>query len=309
MRTTYGLVLVLAAVLLAAAAMSAAPPTRLMDWPDLLARPRPLATETIRWGPGRAQFAQIWLPAGPGPYPVVLMIHGGCWQSKIAGLSIMDWAAEDLRRRGLAVWNIEYRGIDEPGGGWPGTFVDAAGGADALRDHAAQYNLDLSRIVAFGHSAGGHLALWLAGRPRLARSSPLWSAKPLAIAAVVSSGGLPDLEADRAAKDAACGLKAVDRLVGEATTERPDVFADTSPARLLPLHVEQWIAVSDQDPVSPPWLARDWADKVKTAGDRVEMTVFPNSGHAELIAPGTAAWSAEVKMIWLLVKRPGAGPR
>ena len=308
MRPTHGLVLFLAVGLLAAAAMSAAPPTRLMDWPDLLSRPRPKATETIRWGPGRAQFAQLWLPVGPGPHPVVLMIHGGCWQSKIANLSIMDWAAEDLRRRGLAVWNIEYRGIDEPGGGWPGTFVDAAGSADALRDNARRYNLEVSRIVAFGHSAGGHLALWLAGRPRLARSSPLWSARPLTIAAVVSSGGLPDLEADRAAKDAACGAKAVDRLVGEPSAERPDVFADTSPARLLPLAVEQWIAVSDQDPVSPPWLARDWADKVKSAGDRVEMTVFPRSGHAELIAPGLAAWSAEAKMIERLVSGTAARP-
>ena len=77
----------------------------------------------------------------------------------------MNWIADDLRRRGIAVWNIDYRGVDRPGGGYPGTFLDAAAAADALRDHAARYNLDLSRVVAIGHSAGGHLALWLAARP------------------------------------------------------------------------------------------------------------------------------------------------
>ena len=91
------------------------------------------------------------------------MVHGGCWQTEIADRRIMNWIADDLRRRGIAVWNIDYRGVDRAGGGYPGTFQDAAAAADALRDHAARYNLDLSRLVATGHSAGGHLALWLAG--------------------------------------------------------------------------------------------------------------------------------------------------
>ena len=106
----------------------------------------------------------------------------------------MDWAAADLQRRGIAVWNIDYRGVDRPGGGYPGTFLDAAAAADALAAHARALHLDTRRVVAVGHSAGGHLALWLAGRRHIPASSPLHSAHPLPIASVVSLGGLPDLE-------------------------------------------------------------------------------------------------------------------
>jgi acetyl esterase/lipase len=141
----------------------------LMTWPDLLERPRPEPTATIAYGEDSLQVADLWLPEGGGLHPVVLMVHGGCWQTEIADRRIMNWIADDLRRRGIAVWNIEYRGVDRPGGGYPGTFVDAAQAADAIRVHAARHRLDLSRLVAVGHSAGGHLALWLAARPAALR--------------------------------------------------------------------------------------------------------------------------------------------
>jgi acetyl esterase/lipase len=273
-----------------------------MNWPDLLGRPPLLATRHIAYGDKRAQFAELWLPDGPGPHPVVLMVHGGCWQSKIAGLSIMNWAAEDLRRRGIAVWNIEYRGVDEPGGGYPGTFADAAGAADALRSQAHVHGLDTGRIVAFGHSAGGHLAMWLAARPRLPRSSPLWSGDPLPIHAVVSAGGLPDLAADRAATDAACGPAVIDRLTGAPTPARPDVYADTSPAARLPIGVRQEIVNGALDTVAPPWLGRDYARKARAAGDGATLTVIDAAGHVELIAPGAEAWRREVAIIEHLLR-------
>src|SRR5688500_17760395 len=153
----------------------------LMAWPDLLERPRPAPTATLHYGEDPLQVADLWLPEGDGPHPTVLMVHGGCWQSDIADRSIMNWIADDLRRRGLAVWNIDYRGVDRAGGGYPGTFLDAAAAADALRDHASRYRLDLNRLVAAGHSAGGHLALWLAARPRLPHDSPLRTGDPIAI--------------------------------------------------------------------------------------------------------------------------------
>src|ERR1700741_3340805 len=112
---------------------------RLMTWPDLLERPRPAPSATIPYGSDPLQVADLWLPPGAGPHPVVLMVHGGCWQTEIADRSIMNWIADDLRRRGIAVWNIDYRGVDRPGGGYPGTFQDAAAAADALRAHAAEH--------------------------------------------------------------------------------------------------------------------------------------------------------------------------
>src|SRR5580693_2503304 len=105
----------------------------LMGWPDLLGRPLPVATQKIAYGSDPLQFAELWLPDGPGPHPLVVMAHGGCWDSRVAKASIMNYLAEDLRRRGVAVWNLEYRGVDRPGGGYPGTFLDVADGADAVR--------------------------------------------------------------------------------------------------------------------------------------------------------------------------------
>ncbi|MDP8994607.1 MAG: alpha/beta hydrolase, partial [Pseudomonadota bacterium] len=152
-----------------------------MAWPDLTGRPRPEPSATIRYGADSMQVVDLWLPEGEGPHPTVLMVHGGCWQSEVADRRLMDWAADDLRRRGVAVWNIDYRGVDRSGGGYPGTFLDAAAAADELRSHARRYNLDLSRLVAVGHSAGSHLALWLAARPRLPKQSVLRSADQLRI--------------------------------------------------------------------------------------------------------------------------------
>src|SRR3546814_9219193 len=123
----------------------------------------------------------VWRPAGAGPFKTVLMVHGGCWQTAVADRSLMDWIAADLRDAGYAVWNIDYRGVDRDGGGYPGTFLDAARAADALRDHAGRFGLNTRRIVAVGHSAGAHLALWLTARPKLPETSPLAGGDPLRI--------------------------------------------------------------------------------------------------------------------------------
>src|SRR3954469_15174706 len=184
---------------------------KLMTWPDLLERKRPEPDTSIRYGDQINQSVDLWFPVAPSLRPVVLMVHGGCWQSDIADRRIMNWIADDLRRRGIAVWNVEYRGVDRDGGGYPGTFQDIAAAADAMRVHAGRYRLDLSHLVAVGHSAGGHLALWLAGRPRLPSGSPLRSPNPLAIHAVVSLGGLPDLE-EAARSENGCGNEVIARL-------------------------------------------------------------------------------------------------
>ena len=143
-----------------------------MTWADLTSRPRPAPQATIAYGADDYQKVDVWLPGGPGPFPVVLMVHGGCWTTSIADRSLMDWAADDLRKAGYAVWNIDYRGVDRPGGGYPGTFQDVAAAADLLRANAAKYQLDLGHVVAVGHSAGGHLALWLAGAAETSRIQP-----------------------------------------------------------------------------------------------------------------------------------------
>ena len=265
----------------------------LMDWPALLGRPLPAASERIAYGPLPEQVVDRWLPAGKGPFPVVLMVHGGCWLTAVAGLSIMNYAAEDLRRRGIAVWNIEYRGVDRPGGGYPGTFADVAAGADALTKVAAEHDLKLDTVVALGHSAGGHFVLWLATRSRLPAGSPLKSAHPLPIAGVVSLGGLPDLEPEAA--QGVCGHGTIERLVGVASPARPNVYADTSPAELGVGPEPQVQINGDQDAIAPPAFAHAYAAKM--SGARLTTIVMPATGHVELIAPGTAAWTQVVESL------------
>ncbi len=262
----------------------------------LQSRPLPKPSAHIAYGGLPEQFAELWLPKGTGPFPLVLMIHGGCWQTNVATLKLMNYAAEDLRQRGIAVWNIEYRGIDRPGGGYPGTFGDVAQAADALRDTAKTYDLTLDNIVAVGHSAGGHLALWLAARPRLPAGSVLFVADPLPIATAVSLGGLPNLEMAHAVRNA-CGPSVIERLTGLSSSARPDIYAETSVDRLLPIGARQIVLSGREDPLVPPGFGAFYAAQAKKAGDAVSETVIPNAGHFDLIAPGTAAWEQEVAII------------
>jgi acetyl esterase/lipase len=271
------------------AAIPAAP--ALMNWPDLLDRPRPRATYTLPVAGGLA--ADLWLPAGNGPFPVVLMIHGGCWQKHIADRTIMNYAAEALRAQGFAVWNIEYRGIDEVGGGYPGTFLDVANAADALRNVAPRYRLDLNRVAGFGHSAGGHLVAWLAARGKLPQTSPLHSDTPLPLRGIVMAGGLPDLHT----APQGCGGNSVPSLIGPQTATHPDIYADTSPADLLPFNIPQVSVNGDGDPVSTPAMAQAYTQRATTAGDHARVIVVPHAGHVEEITPRTPIFAREVEAL------------
>ena len=285
----------LAAIALSLPAMAAA--FTPLTWPDLTSRPRPSPDATIAYGPDPMQKVDVWRPAGKGPFPVVLMVHGGCWTTGIADRSLMDWIADDLRRDGIAVWNIDYRGVDRAGGGYPGTFRDAGAAADLLAKDAATYHLDPRRIVAVGHSAGGHLALWLAARRKLPRDSVLHAPHPIRIAHVVSLGGLPDLEATAASPDNGCGTAVVAKLVGTPTAAHPDVYADTSVPRLLPLHVPQDLVNGREDRIIPYRMATDYVARATKAGDHAALHTVPGTGHVELIAPETAAWAETKRLI------------
>lgn len=269
---------------------------RLMTWPDLLERPRPAPSATISYGDDPLQVVDVWIPEGQGPHRTVLMVHGGCWQTEIADRTIMNWIADDLRHRGFAVWNIDYRGVDRDGGGYPGTFLDAAAAADALRDHADRYDLDISRLVAVGHSAGGHLALWLAGRPRLPADSPLRTASPLPIPTVISLGGLPDLEEAARPPGSGCGTEVIAQLTGGR-------FQNTSVPRLAPLGSRQVLINGLQDRIIPTAYAEGYAAQMRAAGDRVEVRMIDATGHVELIAPESAAWAAAVEEIGRMLAR------
>lgn len=264
-----------------------------MTYADFQQLEQPASPQAIAYGDDPLQHVNLWLPESNGPHPVVVLIHGGCWQSSIAKADIMNRMADAFVRRGIAVWNVEYRGVDVAGGGYPGTFQDVAAAADLLESKAGELGLDASRAVAVGHSAGGHLALWLAGRSRIGEESPLYGSGTLPLRAVVSIGGLPDLEKARVEASGACGAETIDRLIG-ADREKP--FSDTSPVELLPLGRKQIMISGDADVIAPPTFAESYANKAKASGDETRIITVPAQGHFELITPGTKAGDMVIDM-------------
>ena len=298
-----------ASILLGAAAIAAAPSrarAEPMSYGQFQKLEQPRATLRIAYGRDPNQFGELWLPKGQGPFPAVVMIHGGCWTASVAGLGIMNLAAQDLALRGVAVWNIEYRRVDQPGGGYPGTFQDVAAAVDRLRAIARKHRLKLDRLVAVGHSAGGHLALWAAARPRLPMTSPLRTGDPLPIQAVVSVAGLADLQALQAPGSHGCGPEPIHPLIGETGRARRNVFADTSPAPLEPFRARQLSIHGELDRIAPVAVGRAFTDKARAAGADAELVVEAGAGHFELITPGTPAWDDIARRIEAMAKAPGA---
>jgi acetyl esterase/lipase len=264
-----------------------------MGWEELTGRSLPAPDRTVRYADHEAGVADLWLPEGMGPHPSVLMIHGGCWQKSIADRTLMNYVADDLRRHGVAVFNIEYRGVDEEGGGYPGTFADVAAAEEYLLAHAGDLKIDPARIVGFGHSAGGHLIAWLSARHNLPRDHELSPGRPAPLLAAVISGGLADLVASEPLTLPSCLSAVRSSLIDE---ERPDPYADTSPARLQPAGPMQISVHSDRDKIAPPLLGEGFTRLVQDAGGAARYIEVPG-GHVELIAPGTEAWKVQRELI------------
>lgn len=250
---------------------------------------------TSNYGSGPRQFGELRLPAGKGPHPVAVVIHGGCW-GEFADLGIMSNFAARLAEEGLAAWNIEYRRVHEPGGEWPATFLDTGAAIDHLRVLAKKHSLDLTRVVVTGHSAGGHLALWAAGRHRIRDGSPLRTADPLRIKAAVSIAGPPDMAAFSEYGQKVCGERHW-KAMGGKPGEVPDHYRDGSPAALLPLGVPQTLLYGAKDRAIPPSLFASYTDAAKKGGQRVEVKIFEESGHFELLMPGRPEFEQTVAAI------------
>jgi len=128
---------------------------RLMTPQELTAVPARPADMRVEYGPDSNQFGELRLPAGSGPHPVVALIHGGCFKAAYASLRDLAPTGDALKAQGIATWNVEYRRLGQPGGGWPGTYQDVGHAVDQLRALAETYRPDLNRVVIVGHSAGG----------------------------------------------------------------------------------------------------------------------------------------------------------
>jgi acetyl esterase/lipase len=232
----------------------------------------------------RTQVGELSLPAGPGPHPVVVLLHGGFWHA-MYGRGLMSKLAADLAAKGVVAWNLDYRGIGGEGG-WPATFDDVAAGIDALE---AIPGLDLTRVTAVGHSAGGQLALWAAARPGLPAGVP-GSAPAVIVTAAVALAGVVDLvDADRRG----IGGGAVAQLLGGRSQQVAERYRLASPIERLQLLVH---GVRDRH--VPADMSERYAEAAQAAGDPVDLAVRHDVGHMDLIEPRSPGWSVTVD--WLL---------
>lgn len=250
------------------------------------------------YGRRRSQVGELFLPEAGGPWPVAVVVHGGFWRAGY-GRRLMDALCTDLAGRGWAAWNLEYRRLGLlAGGGWPATFLDVAAGIDHLGELAERdLSLDLSCVVAIGHSAGGHLALWAAARTRLPEAAPGGSPR-VRVTHAVSQAGVADL-----AEAARLGLGGgvVRRLLGGMPDKRLERYSVASPAELLPLGVPQLLVHGGRDGTVPAEMSRRYVERALGAGDPVELVVLSDDGHFEHLDPGSEAWGAVIR--WLEANR------
>ena len=253
---------------------------------DVVAMESPASQLRLPYGDHPLQFGHLRLPEGDGPHPTIIFIHGGCWLSvyEIGHVGLME---EAVAAAGYAVWSLEYRRVGDEGGGWPGTFLDIAQGVDALADLAIEHSLDLNRVIASGHSAGGQLALWAAARPQIPRSSELYSARPLPIHGVLALAPAADLETLQS-RSSRGGV--VDGLMGGSPEAVPERYDAASPMRLTAAEVPQRIVIGALDRAWAPGGRAYFQRASAMDGARVVLTEAPESGHFEMVVPATSTW-------------------
>lgn len=265
--------------------------------------PETPADRRIQYGDGPLRFGDLRLPDAdrPGGHPVVVLVHGGVWQSKWTHDHAQPLAAA-FADAGFAVWTLEYRRLGNEGGGWPGTFADVAAGLDHLRDLADDYPLDLDRVVTVGHSAGGHLAAWLAARHRIPEGAALHAPDPLPVRGTVSLAGALDLERyDELKPDV------IPELLGfrdDDDAEPAARYATASPRHLLPLGVPQEVIVGSEDGEHLREIADAYVDAATDAGDDVRFTRLEGANHFDVIDPDGPAWPLVRDRVRSLVAEP-----
>jgi len=244
-----------------------------------LRRPRQL-----RYGEHSHQVCDLHLPVGRGPHPVAVVLHGGYWQAPYTKL-IMRPLCVDLAARGYAAVNVEYRRLGRDGGGWPQTFDDVAAAIDLLAGEGGD-GLDLDRVTLLGHSAGGQLALWAAGRRQLPVGSP---------------GAIPRVDAGRVlalapVSDLVRAGRVAVHLLGGTPAEVPDRWAQADPLRRLPLHLPVALVHGARDATVGIERSREYATAAAAAGSPVTL-IETQGDHRALIDPTTASWHEATR--WL----------
>lgn len=262
---------------------------------DILSATPPAADHRIHYGAGEFQFGDLWLPkvqAGKAA-PLVVFLHGGWWLSQF-DLNHAGFLCKALRERGYAVWSIEYRRVGN-GGGWPATFQDVAAGMDHVAVLAKTYPVDAARVIAMGHSAGGHLAFWLAGRQHIHADSAIYSVPGVQVRGVIALAGVVDL---RLAIDLSGWLEFahckeyIANFMGGMPEEFRSRYEAGSPGDLLPLNVPQILLQGTEDDQIPPQLPSRYAERARKVGDTVTVHALNGVSHLDMVDPESWAFAA-----------------
>jgi acetyl esterase/lipase len=254
---------------------------------DIHALPFTPPTLLEAYGKDPLEKGELRVPAGKGPFPVAVVIHGGCWTKGFDTTKGTAPIASALTAKGIATWNIEYRQIGDPGGGWPGSFQDWGAATDHLRALAKRYPLDLKRVIVVGHSAGAHAALWVAARGSLPKDSPLYTANPLKIMSAVAIDGPGDLAPFVGFDEQICHAPVITNLIGGKPADQPQRYHDGSPLRLLPIGSRQYLVSSA---VLSPEAAESYAATATKAGDKASVLKI-DGDHFNIVAPGEPQWA------------------
>jgi acetyl esterase/lipase len=265
--------------------------------------PTTLPDARILYDENPLTYGDIRLPAdagdGDGKYPLVVLLHGGAWESSYT-LEYMGQLAESLTNAGVATWNLEYRRLNNPGGGYPGTFLDVANGIDHVVQLAEDYPIDLDRVVLMGHSSGGHLATWAAGRKSIPKDSEFYTENPLRVSGVIDLAGVLDLEyAYQAGRDD------IMHILDAADDKELSAKAPTaSSINLLPMGVPQTLIIGSED---NPWRLESQERYRATGndgGDVIDLVTLDGANHFDVVDPCSPAWTPIVSAVFKYVDEP-----
>jgi len=261
------------------------------DQPAAMPDPSGYTVRRHYYGEDDIQYGELYLPVVDRRPGTVVVIHGGFWKARYGA----EWGAPlaaDLAVRGWAAWNLEYRRVGN-GGGWPATLADVAAGIDALTEVAELAgDTDLSRVVAIGHSAGGQLATWAAGRPALPDGA-VGAAPKVPLTAVIAQAAVLDLA--RAAADR-LGDGAVAALLGGLPDEFGERYRLASPQLQLPLGIPVRCLHARDDDVVPFAQSADYVAAARAAGADAALVEVPG-GHFGVVDPAAPAWQAALDLL------------
>jgi acetyl esterase/lipase len=256
---------------------------------DILTRVPPEKGERIQYGTDPLQFAELRFPSGKGPFPLIFVIHGGWWSSAY-DLTHIGHLCAKFTSYGIVTCSLEYRRIGNAGGGWPGTFLDVANAIEYFRDRMSRdVRVDIKRAAVIGHSAGGHLALWLGGKHRVPENSVLYTGQNQWLIAAISLAGVADLPM---AWNLRLGAGAVGGLIGGSPDQYPERYVEASPLELLPMGLKQVLIHGRADEDVPISQSEQFVQRAKVAGDGSSLVSLDGVGHFELIDPESRAWDA-----------------